>query len=95
MPADAPPQPLKYWPAAQKEALHVEQAEAPEAGRASKPNDYISRRATKPNDYISHIYGNLRSEKIPCLTRLGIGASVISETHSRTEHASQTRWNRI
>ena len=30
VPADAPPQPLKYWPAAQKEALHVEQAEAPE-----------------------------------------------------------------
>ena len=29
VPADVPPQPLRYWPAAQEEALQVEQAEAP------------------------------------------------------------------
>ncbi len=31
MPADVPPQPLRYWPAVQDDALHAEQAETPDS----------------------------------------------------------------
>ncbi len=53
VPADAPPQPLRYWPATHEEAEHVEQKKDPALGAGQ--DSYLSESF--------HVYGVLLASK--------------------------------